>query len=195
MNQAENLQLESPIIKLSDQEVLEAAVLGIKRRLAAYRAGLVERYQNGVVNWDKDVNGALGERAAYKWAGVPFDYAGASLDKSNGRKAADLADRIDTKCRDGSKPGFNDLMITSNEPADFAYMLVHYLGPAELQLVGYATGRELHEYGERLVIGRTEFRYYRPEQLRPVAGLRDYLEEWKRRHGIPQAGETFRLFV
>ena len=131
-------------VHLSQWELLQAALVGVRRHLEALRQKLPDKHGLESAGWSEHIEGAAGEMAFAKFSGK---YWSCSV---NAFKAGDVGE---VQVRTRSKDHY-DLIVRSDDKDDDVFVLVLGRVP-RFRVVGWIWGREakrgefLREYGDR----------------------------------------------
>lgn len=154
----------SALVTLTWQEVIQGAMAGIQRNASAKLRGLPDRHGFLGAGWDVHIEGALGEIAAAKAAGL---YWSPTCDTF--RNSADVGKSIEVRTR--SRHDY-ELIVRRDDGDTKAFVLVTGSVP-NYEVRGWILGREakrdewLRNHG-----GRPAAFFVPTEMLRPVATLR-----------------------
>lgn len=123
------------LVTLSEEECMQAAVLGAARRIKSKTAGLRDNHGlTGGKGWDLDIEGAMAEMAMAKAMGVYFDPTVGTFKAPDvvSRSGAGVQVRSTTR-KDGR------LIVRDPDPDDELYVLVISALP-RFRIVGWMRG-------------------------------------------------------
>jgi hypothetical protein len=151
-------------IVLTPQEMMTAALVGVRRQISAMANG---RSHWGVLEssetaaFDNHIIGAMAEFAVAKVFNL---FWSDNVGSVNGR---DVGGKIEVRCRRIGGVGL-DLAMRPHDKPQMPYLLVHAAMP-RFVLVGWIFGHDAHELGS--INEATGLRYVSPDDLRPVSEL------------------------